>query len=185
MAIDFEQSVRVAVDILSEFEPVDVLAMQEKEGAYLLEKSPNELIERAGESVFYDGAARRAVADKLEQGDALPHGVGRWAGSVIRGEAKKPKSKPGRVIDERLASQIGVAILTLAVNGTVPTRAESSDQRSGCDAVSKALWHIHENPPQNFDAEALHQIRKMSKSFESVRRVWHDFQKRSGLAGTE
>jgi len=45
--------------------------------------------------------------------------------------------------------------------------------------------HHVEGHKQNFDAEALYQIRKMSKSFESVRRVWHDFQKRSGLAGTE
>ena len=98
------------------------------------------------------------LAGKIQAGEPIPPDFRDFAAALIRGQAKRPKRKPGEKGTGHLHSRIAFAVQLLVEHGLTATRGGDNDAsgQSACDAV----------------AEALCQLKLKPLTFSGVKRIW-------------
>lgn len=98
------------------------------------------------------------LAGKIQAGEPIPPDFRDFAAALIRGQAKRPKRKPGEKGTGLLHYRIAFAVQLLVERGLTATRGGDNDAsgQSACDAV----------------AEALCQLKLKPLTFAGVKRIW-------------
>lgn len=109
-------------------------------------------------------ATKLAIAYALERGEELPPEAQAWLVQYLRGQVHRPNDRRGRKDEYWLHSVIWIAVGNLVSEGMKATRNDTSEPRSGCDAVAHALAGLGLKPT----------------TFHGVKRIWLEWEKRKG-----
>lgn len=102
------------------------------------------------------------TASEVEKGEVLHPKLRTWIVQYLRGKISPPQKRKGRMESTGLHNIIAHAVADLVESGMQPTtRGEASPAVSACDAV----------------ADALGQLKINSITFQSVKRIWFDWDK--------
>ena len=134
-------------------------------GVNMLRQSPSELFEWAGRDATGFEAAKRGLAEALEQGEELPKEAIAWLVKFLREEFSSLRKKTGPKGQEWKHLLICEAIRILESEGMLATRNDwGTNQASACDVVADALAELGLEP----------------YSFDGVKDVWKKRDKPKG-----